>query len=101
VGPVVLLLLLASGVCVGFGDLSGAIGVETCVVFSVISDIQLMDFVIDIVNLSDLIVVVVGLGAVVGEPAELISIQNLTVATTQPTTQNNLKQLLLGWYHYR
>ena len=23
------------------------------------------------------------------------------VATTQPTTQNNLKQLLLGWYYYR
>ena len=43
-----LLLLLASGVCVGFGDLSGAIGVETCVVFSVISDIQLMDFVIEL-----------------------------------------------------
>ena len=23
------------------------------------------------------------------------------IATTQPTTQNNLKQLLLGWYYYR
>ena len=23
------------------------------------------------------------------------------VATTQPTSQNNLKQLLLGWYYYR
>ena len=23
------------------------------------------------------------------------------VATTQPTTQNNLKQLWLGWYYYR
>jgi hypothetical protein len=24
-----------------------------------------------------------------------------SIATTQPTTQNNLKQLLLGWYYYR
>ena len=24
-----------------------------------------------------------------------------SVATTQPTTQNNLKQPLLGWYYYR
>jgi hypothetical protein len=24
-----------------------------------------------------------------------------TIATTQPTTQNNLKQLLLGWYYYQ
>ena len=23
------------------------------------------------------------------------------IATTQPTTQNNLKQLLLGWYYNR
>jgi hypothetical protein len=27
--------------------------------------------------------------------------QSGTIATTQPTTQNNLKQLLLGWYYYR
>ena len=25
----------------------------------------------------------------------------LNIATTQPTTQNNLKQLYLGWYYYR
>ena len=25
----------------------------------------------------------------------------ILIATTQPTTQNNLKQLLLGWYYYR
>ena len=30
-----------------------------------------------------------------------ICYQNLSIATTQPTTQNNLKQLLLGWYYYR
>jgi hypothetical protein len=23
------------------------------------------------------------------------------IATTQPTTQHHLKQLLLGWYYYR
>ena len=26
---------------------------------------------------------------------------DLIVAKTQPTTQNNLQQLLLGWYYYR
>ena len=25
----------------------------------------------------------------------------LDIATTQPTTQNNLKQLLLGWFYYQ
>jgi hypothetical protein len=29
------------------------------------------------------------------------SFNDFTIATTQPTTQNNLKQLLLGWYYYR
>jgi hypothetical protein len=44
------------------------------------------------------------------EPINLISCDtivnspsflSLFIATTQPTTQNNLKQLLLGWLYYR
>jgi hypothetical protein len=30
-----------------------------------------------------------------------INIYSANIATTQPTTQNNLKQLLLGWLYYQ
>ena len=44
---------------------------ETWLIFCIINNIQLLNFVIDVINLGDLIVVVVWLWAIVGEPAEL------------------------------
>ena len=36
------------------------------------------------------------------ETKQTLSVINyIYIASTQPTTQNNLKQLLLGWFYYR
>ena len=44
---------------------------ETWLIFCIINIIQLLNFVIDVINLGDLVAVVVWLWAIVGGPAEL------------------------------